>query len=277
MGLFSQYYKVENENINHIVFAEQIGDEIEFTYFQGESELERIKLNGLGEARLKSNDSQIKINQTWLGTKLFLITPNGEIQLAKVKKSEISQEVSKANEKPPIQINYKVIVFGITSVLISLLLYYYYPDSSSLIMKAFPFGVAFLGGYLIANQLIQTENILGKSKSHLLFSLLVGVGTMFFAESYFGNSSDISANSPTTKAIISKVDFHEAMRIKREEIDAYWSHDYIFYVDGKEYSGYKRSSNPIYKIGDTIIVQYLEGKPQFNKQFDDNNPVDSDD
>lgn len=277
MGLFSQYYKVENENINHIVFAEQIGDEIEFTYFQGESELERIKLNGLGEARLKSNDSQIKINQTWLGTKLFLITPNGEIQLAKVKKSEISQEVSKANEKPPIQINYKVIVFGITSVLISLLLYYYYPDSSSLIMKAFPFGVAFLGGYLIANQLIQTENILGKSKSHLLFSLLVGVGTMFFAESYFGNSSDISANSPTTKAIISKVDFHEAMRIKREDIDAYWSHDYIFYVDGKEYSGYKRSSNPIYKIGDTIIVQYLEGKPQFNKQFDDNNPVDSDD
>ena len=274
MGLFSQYYKVESENINHIVFAEQIGDEIEFTYFQGGSELDRVKINGLGEARLKSNDSQIKINQTWLGTKLFLITPNGEIQLAKVKKSEISQEVSKANEKPPIQINYKVIVFGITLVLISLLLYYYYPDSSSLIMKAFPFGVAFLGGYLIANQLIQTENILGKSKSHLLFSLLVGVGTMFFAESYFGNSSDISANSPTTKAIISKVDFHEAMRIKREDIDAYWSHDYIFYVDGKEYSGYKRSSNPIYKIGDTIIVQYLEGKPQFNKQFDDTNPVD---
>ena len=277
MGLFSQYYKIENENINHIVFAEQVGDNIEFTYFQGESELDRVTIESTGEARLRANDSEIKISQTWLGTKLFLITPNGEIQLVKVKKSEIFQDVSKANEKPPIQINYKIIVSGILLALISLLLYYYYPDSSSLVMKVFPFGVAFLGGHLIASQLFQNENILGKSKSRILVSLIFGIGTLIFAENYFGNSSDISGNSPLTKAIISKVDFHEAMRIKRKDIDAYWSHDYIFYVDGKEYSGYKRSSNPIYKIGDTIMVQYLEGKPQFNKQFDDTNPEDSDD
>ncbi len=63
-------------------------------------------------------------------------------------------------------------------------------------MKVFPFGVAFLGGHLIASQLFQNENILGKSKSRILVSLIFGIGTLIFAENYFGNSSDISGNSP---------------------------------------------------------------------------------
>lgn len=138
-------------------------------------------------------------------------------------------------------------------------------------MKALPFGVAFLGGHLVASQLIKNENLLGKSKSRLLVSLIFGIGTLVFAESYFGTKGDTPGNSPTTNAIINKVDFHEAMRIRKKDIDAYWTHDYKFSMDGKEYTGYTRSENPIYKLGDTIVVQHKKDKPQFNKIYSTSN------
>jgi hypothetical protein len=138
-------------------------------------------------------------------------------------------------------------------------------------MKALPFGVAFLGGHLVASQLIKNENLLGKSKSRLLVSLIFGIGTLVFAESYFGTKGDVPGNSPTINAIIYKVDFHEAMRIRKKDIDAHWTHDHKFSMDGKEYTGYIRSENPIYKLGDTIVVQHKKDKPQFNKIYSTSN------
>lgn len=194
-------------------------------------------------------------------------SPDGEKQLIKVKKSEVSQGITKATQNPPIVINYKLLSLGILLSLISTGLYYYYPSSSNLIMKVFPFAVAFLGGYLVACQLFQNENPIGKSKSRILVSFLFAIGTLILAEKYFGTSLEISEKSPTAKAIINSVDFHDAMRIRRQNIDAYWTHDYLFYVDGKEYSGYHQSDNSEYKIGDTVVIQYLEDKPQFNKLY----------
>lgn len=125
MGLLSQYYEIENENIIQVIFAERVGESIEFTYFQDVTKLDQVSIEGVGEASLKGNGSEIKIKQTWLGTKFVLVIPSGEIQLIKIKKGEISPEIAGANEKQPTIIHFKVIVFGILLALVSLLLYYY--------------------------------------------------------------------------------------------------------------------------------------------------------
>ncbi len=264
--MFTNYYFLSKDGIRRTISLQTLDDVIRITLFHNDEVVDTMDIKERKPVNMgEESEYYIKINNFSYDIKY--IQDGKEMNFAKIKKNEVSKKIRDYIDGPPVQYNFTMIGVGIFLVSLSGLLYFYFPQSSSLIIRALPFATAFIGGYIIAFQLFQKDNMIGKSKSRLAFALGIAIGFLILSEKLVGTTGNIPTDSPTTQAVITEVNYHVTKQYKSRNIDPHYTHDYSFEVESKTYTGYISAPTETYSIGDTVTVIYRADAPQFNKGY----------
>jgi hypothetical protein len=277
MGLFNEYRFTEINGEKILVVAKPQGNGAGFDFYRnGEFKQNHVLATG-GQHTFKDGDLKIHIHQKPLKTEYKIYYQEKVYPFPKAKKKDLlSKDVLPATENVPYKIEPKLLIVPIVGLLVGAYLYDYL-GTSTRTNKIIPGVILVASGYLLAGVFLPKTGILaGKTRGQLkLLSgiILMVLITMLVDKLSYGVFEhgklyqEISTNSPQANAKIVSVDYNSAVRIKRRDYDASWSHVYEFEVGGKKFKGSYNAPTQSYVVGQDIIVHYLGKDPRINKHL----------
>lgn len=282
MGLFTEYRFAEIEGKKIVVLAKAADQGANFEFYV-DGVLMHTYGMGVGDNHtFQDGNLKVEVQQKALKTVYKAYFNDKEYQLPKAKKKDlIASGALPIPEKVEYKIDPKALILPVVGLLVGAFLYDYL-GSATRSSKIISGVVLVASGYLLAGVLLPKSGMLAGSNRGKL-KLLSGIVsmvliTMLVDKLSYGTTDkgdlygQLSTDSPSVKIPVKTVEYNEAVRIKRRDYPASWSHLYEFTIGGETFKGSYNSSVKSYEQGDSIAVYYLAKDPRINKHltFNDN-------